>query len=565
MKFRSFSLVAVLVLTAGWFARPVVPITHADSGTLSLTNTTLTYTHGPFFVANVTDQVGPPVCTAPNICDDYGLNVSVPAGTEATQQISVTFTYDQSIDPLVDFDVWVLNSQGNVIASNTSGVSRSTVVIPAISGAYTVRADPWFPGGESYTGTISLAPKPAPSSAPDAATQSSTAPPRFQDYAVPSSLGGNGAGEPSLGLNWNTGNVMYVAGLQTFRVGFDGTTSPATASWKDVSSLTTSKESLDPILYTDRTYSRTFVSQLTGQDSLTAYSDNDGASWTPSQGGGIPSGVDHQTIGAGPYSSSLPVPSTAPLTGFKDAVYYCSQDIASAFCARSDNGGLTFGAGVPIYNLTTCAGIHGHVKVAPDGTVYVPARSCGGKQGVAVSTDNGTTWTVHQIPDSTAAIGNDPSVGIATDGTVYFGYQGADGHARVAITHDHGATWTKSVDVGALGGVQNIVFPAVVAGDPNRASFAFLGTTTGGDFQSQSQFNGAWYLYNATTYDGGSTCRWQTSRPMPRCKEGRCASRGRPAAIHPMTAICWTSSGRTSTHMATSTSRTLTAALAAPA
>ncbi len=513
MKFRSFSLVAVLVLTAGWFARPVVPITHADSGTLSLTNTTLTYTHGPFFVANVTDQVGPPVCTAPNICDDYGLNVSVPAGTEATQQISVTFTYDQSIDPLVDFDVWVLNSQGNVIGSNTSGVSPSTVVIPAISGAYTVRADPWFPGGESYTGTISLAAKPAPSSAPDAATQSSTAPPRFQDYAVPSSLGGNGAGEPSLGLNWNTGNVMYVAGLQTFRVGFDGTTSPATASWKDVSSLTTSKESLDPILYTDRTYSRTFVSQLTGQDSLTAYSDNDGASWTPSQGGGIPSGVDHQTIGAGPYSSSLPVPSTAPLTGFKDAVYYCSQDIASAFCARSDNGGLTFGAGVPIYNLTTCAGIHGHVKVAPDGTVYVPARSCGGKQGVAVSTDNGTTWTVHQIPDSTAAIGNDPSVGIATDGTVYFGYQGADGHARVAITHDHGATWTKSVDVGALGGVQNIVFPAVVAGDPNRASFAFLGTTTGGDFQSQSQFNGAWYLYNATTYDGGST--WSLANLTP--------------------------------------------------
>jgi hypothetical protein len=515
MRYRWFTVLAVVVLTIGWFARPMIPTVNADSGTLSTTNTTLTYTHGPFFVANMTDQAGPPVCTAPDICDDYGLNVDVPAGTDSTQQINVTFTYDQSTDPLVDFDLFVLNSQGNIIASNTSGVSPSTVVIPAISGSYTVRADPWFPGGETYTGTISLVPKATTSSPPpsDAAAQSSTAPPRFQDYPVPSSLGGNGAGEPSIGVNWNTGNDMYVAGLQTFRVGFDDSTSPAAASWKDVSALTTSKTSLDPILYTDRTYGRTFVSQLTGQDSLTEFTDNDGTSWTPSQGGGIPSGADHQTIGAGPYSSSLPSPSTALLTGFKDAVYYCSQDIASAFCARSDNGGLTFGAGVPIYNMTTCAGIHGHVKVAPDGTVYVPARSCSGKQAVAVSTDDGTTWTVRQIPDSTAAIGNDPSVGIATDGTVYFGYQGADGHARVAISHDRGTTWTKSVDVGALAGVQGSVFPAVVAGDPSRASFAFLGTQMGGDFQSQANFNGVWYLYNATTYDGGKT--WSLANLTP--------------------------------------------------
>jgi hypothetical protein len=508
------SAVAGLALVLVWFVGPYQGAARADD-TLTTTNTTITYTHGPFFVPNVTDQLGPPNCSAPSSCDDYTLNVNVPSGTDATNQISITFTYDQSVDSTVDFDVWVYNSAGQVIASNVSGVSPSTVIIPAVSGTYTVRADPWQPGGETYTSTIQLQPKSTPNTAPppDAATAATGVAPRFADFAVPRSLGGNDAGEPSLGANWTTGRTMYIAGLQTFQVSFDDSTSPGTATWKDVSAFNTSKTSLDPILYTDHTYGRTFVSQLTGQDSLTSYTDNDGAAWTPSQGGGIPSGVDHQSIGDGPYSKNLPVPTAATLTGFKNAVYYCSQDIAASFCARSDNGGLTFGAGVPIYNMTTCGGIHGHVKVAPDGTVYVPNRSCGGKQGVAVSTDNGTTWTVHTIPDSTAAIGNDPSVGIGSDGTIYFGYQGADGHARIAVSHDQGVTWSKSVDVGALAGIQNSVFPSVVAGDANRASFAFLGTTTGGDFQSQSQFNGVWYLYVATTYDGGKT--WSLVNATP--------------------------------------------------
>src|SRR5207247_3194096 len=116
-----------------------------------------------------------------------------------------------------------------------------------------------------------------------------------------------------------------------------------------------------------------FVSQLSGQDSITFYTDDDGANYTasykPSQGGGMPSGVDQQTFGGGPYNeNSTPPPPPHPI--YPNAIYYCSQDLATAFCARSDDGGITFGAGIPIYELTQCTGIHGHVKVAPDGTVY---------------------------------------------------------------------------------------------------------------------------------------------------------------------------------------------------
>src|SRR5947209_12533908 len=142
MRVGMRAVLVALVFVVAWFARPAATVTHADSGTLTTTNTTLTYTHGPFFVANPSDQVGPPTCTAATPCDDYSLTVNVPAGTDATKQINIALSYSQSTDPAVDFDLWVLNANGAVIASNTSGVSPSQVVIPAVSGTYTVRADP---------------------------------------------------------------------------------------------------------------------------------------------------------------------------------------------------------------------------------------------------------------------------------------------------------------------------------------------------------------------------------------------------------------------------------------
>src|SRR4029077_5228901 len=137
----------------------------------------------------------------------------------------------------------------------------------------------------------------------------------------------------------------------------------------------------------------------------------------------------------GPYrtdASAVPPVVPPPHPTYPNAIYYCSQDVAASFCARSDNGGQSFGPGVPIYNTNQCGGIHGHVKVAPDGTAYVPNKSCGGGQGVAVSRDDGLTWTVKTVPGSTAGSW-DPSVGLGADGTVYFGWDNGDGHAYVAV------------------------------------------------------------------------------------------------------------------------------------
>lgn len=353
--------------------------------------------------------------------------------------------------------------------------------------------------------------------------------PRYQVYNPPAGLGTD-AGEPSIGVNWSTGNVMFQASLQALRVSFNDATSPAVATWVD-KSAPNAVVSLDPILFTDSRTGRTLTSQLTGQDSLSAYTDDDGENWTPAQGGGINSGVDHQTMGGGAYAPGLGLP--LPVQPYQRAVYYCSQDIAAAFCARSDDGGLTFGPGVPIYTAYECNGLHGHVKVSPDGTVYVPNNNCGyvspltySGQGAVVSRDNGITWKVYQVVDKNnpSVVLNpgdsDPSIGVGAGGRVYFGAQNKVSENGVvnsppyaAVSDDNGQTWRNLQRIGTEFGIKNAVFPAVVAGDNDRAAFAFLGTSMDGDYTATGVFPGVWHLYVASTFDGGQT--WSTIDATP--------------------------------------------------
>jgi hypothetical protein len=55
----------------------------------------------------------------------------------------------------------------------------------------------------------------------------------------------------------------------------------------------------------------------------------------------------------------------------------------------------------------------------------------------------------------------------------------------------------------------------MVAGSDNRAAFAYLGTTRGGNYQDATTFAKAvWHLYVTTTYDGGRT--WVTRDATPK-------------------------------------------------
>ncbi len=515
------------------------------TGTVSLGNPSLSYGDGPFVIANVTAQAGDPVCTVPMSCSDFGLTVDMSGGPDPdpTKQVRVTVSWPLST---ADFDVYAyanFPATGSPINTSASSADPEVIILPAASAIYTIRTIPFAPAGQSYTATVALenvTPAPPPGTAP---------PPRYLNYPAPASAtGADSAGEPSVGVDWNpnvpslkngpnpptpgtppmnninlnTGGVaFFTANLNEFRVDFDDCASPAKDAWVDVTFDTQGVTTLDPIGFVDHQLpittgtesgtglGRVFQDQLAGATSLLAFSDDDGGSWTQSQGSGQPAGVDHQTVGGGSYAPTDPnqvPPVIEPPHTYPHQIYYASQDIGTAFAARSDDGGLTFGPGVPAWNIAECGGLHGHVKVGPDGTVYIPNKSCNGGASVAVSRDNGVNWTVKTIHEGAYTAGSgdtDPSVGIGSDNTLYVGYQNSDGHPHIAVSQDHGDTW-HDVDV-SQGVIGNAVFPQVIAGDGDRAAFGFLGTSTPGGYQGTNTFTGVWYFYIATTFDRGLT------------------------------------------------------------
>jgi hypothetical protein len=343
---------------------------------------------------------------------------------------------------------------------------------------------------------------------------------------------GRNAIEPSIGFNWATSVAHYQCDLETLFIDFNNTCAAGVpgSTWVNRPATVSQFVDSDPILFTDRTTHRVFIAELTllsPDTSKVAFSDDDGHTWIADpQSQGLASAVDHETMGGGPYHAPLPNP---PPVIYPHAVYYCSQDIATAFCSRSDNGGLTFGGQFMLYNVSNCGGLHGHVKVGPDGTVYVPNRSCNGAQSVAVSKDNGVNWTVHPVATatqsagpSTVGTGDDPQLAIDAGGRVYFAFSNFGTKLGVAVSDDQGTTWKAMYDVGAIYGLNNVCFPAAIAGDAGRAAVAFYGSTTPNDTtlngkptgnSNTANFTGVWHLYIAHTFNGGKT--WTTSDATP--------------------------------------------------
>lgn len=510
------------------FAAPVPP-----SGTLTPGNQTITYTDGPL-VTNPTHLVnGVPICTAPNSCSIFTLTVSA-SSMAATHNVVWTMQW-----PLVnvDVDIFLMKNgaitTANLIAANIgySDPATLSVPIPADGTVYQLLAV-CSAGSSLLTGTAKLEQK------YPTAGQGAGAPPRYINYPAGPGQALN-SGEPSIGVDWNpnvaflkhekvnTGGVAFFTAIDDqYRSNFDDCSSPAVNLWEDMNSPIIT--GLDPIGFVDHfstvqlgisyppplTPGRVFHLQLAAGSSTAALSDNDGGSWISFVAGGPPAGPDHETLGGGPFHAPVITP---PPPAYPNAFYYCSQfGVENASCSRSDDGGLSFGPGVPIFPPQLCAGgLHGHIKVSPQGTAYVPNSACGegtgpnlGVVGVALSKDNGITWTHESIPGSTGSA--DPAVGIGQNNvgkppgqvpnTIYLGYVSADGHAHAAHSPDEGATWEDDLDISSIFGIEKAVFAAMVAGDDNRAAFAFLGT-----HPAFYPTTNVWHLYIATTYDGGNS------------------------------------------------------------
>ncbi|MCI0413809.1 glycoside hydrolase [bacterium] len=552
-----FLIPAIAILCAWYiFAGLAHAATMPASGTISPTDPTITYTGGPFALSYPYIELtgdDPPACAADTNCGEFALTVDIPQTDFNTYLVKLKVAWTNSGTTTrgksaSDYDVYVY-SPDNLTGSQTSSAASQDnpeeTTFEVVSGLYTIYVVPFDVSPTvPFNATVTLV-RVGPWPPLEGTTPVPPGTPRFFNYAAPPGLADD-AGEPTLGINWNTekifggipngGTVNFFGGFlpHMLRVIFDDTTSPATVTWETAPLTLANAPRVfgDPILFTDPVKGRTFVSQLIGLTPLgstTEWTDDDGRTgFLPSEGSGLPSNIDHQTFGGGPFHEPIPT-GVNPLYGH--AVYYCSQSVAEAGCSLSVDGGITFLPFVPMYTSADCAGLHGHIKVGPDGTVYVPNKGCGpegegqlddplfhanGRQAVIVSEDNGLTWDIRMVPTADTSSERDPSVAVARDSkTLYFAYQAKNGHQHVAVSHDKGLTWPAEldVDVGAQLGIENSQFPAAVAGDPERAAVAFFGTKTPGTDYDQAAFSGVWYLYVATTLDGGKT--WVTQNVTP--------------------------------------------------
>jgi hypothetical protein len=345
----------------------------------------------------------------------------------------------------------------------------------------------------------------------------------YLSYPAPAGLA-DSAGEPSIGWTGASDAIMFQASTETSEVHWDDRFAKPVASWQSRPSLLTSNTTTaDPIMATDPVTGRTFVSQLLLACSGASFSDDDGATWSPSTGCPVAHGADHQTVGFGP---AVPGSPEAAVARQGRMAYYCSQEIVTALCGASLDGGQTFGPSTPAFTALNCANaFHGHVKVGPDGTVYLPSERCSG-QAISRSTDNGTTYTFIKLPADFTAVSNltHPSISVSRaapkpstatgPGVLYYANGNAAGKMIVTTSSDRGTTWSPRVDVAEGLGLQSVDFPVVQAGDPDRAAVAFFGTkdkagtgnySTVGYGETAGHYTVAWHLYVAHTYDRGAT------------------------------------------------------------
>jgi len=540
---RSRWLAAALVFSTQ-FALGATP----PAGTLTNTSGPLSYSAGPFTVANPTPvpevDVGPH-CNNPSVpCDDFALTVQLPAGymsAHPNASVQVTMSWTDAGSGKSDYDLYIY--QGTVTTTDGSqqayaqSASGNDPEVATFNGlvdganAFTVKVVPYTPSGETVHVQIQLLPGSSGGGGSfGGADPAQPGVPRYQVFYAPHGTSAEpGNGEFNIGFNPATRRIMTMNSGPIWRLTPAEVSSPANpescdASWEDKSSLVTDT-GLDPILWTDQKSGRTIASNSTaGANAVYAYSDDDGDSWTTVGVGPPDGGADHETIGTGPFPAAQAALGN-PLNLGQNTLY-CSQDVVGpAMCQRSLDLGRTWGPGVPAYTGSGpqgCGGLHGHLHIAANGTAWLPVSQCNGHQGGVTSIDGGTTWTEFALPTSASqAQGADPSIALDSANNAYFCYVNnepvangnpPEGHVHVQVSHDGGVTWGNDFDLGASHGIRNAAETEAVGGSAGRAACGFIGTNVAGDYQSLS-FQGVWYAFVATTYDGGVT--WTTVNATP--------------------------------------------------
>ena len=246
--------------------------------------------------------------------------------------------------------------------------------------------------------------------------------------------------------------------------------------------------SLSPWLRVDPATSRVWYATPTAPCGATvSWSDDDGKTWatTPNIGCPAQGGV---ALMEGPAPADTEKPA-----GYPHVVYYCAnaQDGENSVlvCHRSLDGGRnwqsTGGSPDPVPAEDGCA--PGTLRttragdVGPDGVLYFPTFSCDDRVlGIAVSRDQGRTWTRRKVLDAEIQDIYPPALAIDARGTLYIAWKGAGGLPYLTASNDRGEHWSKPAMIAAPG-VNAMRRLGIVARGPGHILVSYLASTDGGD------------------------------------------------------------------------------------
>ena len=217
-----------------------------------------------------------------------------------------------------------------------------------------------------------------------------------------------------------------------------------------------------------------------------SWSDDDGRTWGHTPNIGCPA-----QGGVGFMEGPAPAGTEAP-RGYPHVVYYCANaqdgDESVLVCHKSLDGGRGWSQagttpdpvpaqqGCPPQHLrTTRAG-----EVGPDGVLYFPTWGCDDRSiGLAVSSDQGRTWTRRHALDAEVQDIYPPAMAIDADGTLYIAWKGAHGLPYLVVSRDKGRSWTPPAMI-APPGVDSMRRLGIVARGSGHVVVSYLASTDEG-------------------------------------------------------------------------------------
>lgn len=235
----------------------------------------------------------------------------------------------------------------------------------------------------------------------------------------------------------------------------------------------------DPYVHVDPAADRVFNLDMQGLScNWISFSDDFGATWIPNPlGCGQPPVLDHPTLFTGPPRLDGDQ-AALDAVGYPSVAYLCVNRLVDTACARSLDGGASFGAFVPRV-FGGCGGATGHGTAGPDGRIYLGTSGCGDRPTVAFSQTDALSWQSRVIDRGSEVFGHDVEVAVDEAGNVYALWIDEDTRdLRLAASTDHGRTWTDPVTGIEPSDVETTSFRTIAAGADGRIALAYYGSAS---------------------------------------------------------------------------------------